>query len=62
MYIWEHFGLLDKPEYVKNMHSKMRIFTSNNIMPGVNLITTYETKDNPLSHEMVEFLINYYLV
>lgn len=62
MYIWEHFGRLDKPNYVRNMHSKMQIFTSNNYMPGINLITTYETKDNPLSHEMVELLINYYFL
>ena len=60
VYIWEHFGLLNKPEYVKNMHSKMQIFTANNFLPGINLITTYETKENPLSYEMVEMLVNYY--
>lgn len=62
LYIWEHFGMLDKPEYVRNMHSKMQIFTSNNIMPGINLITTYETKTRPLSYEMVDFLVNYYFL
>lgn len=61
-FYWEHFGLLDKPDYVKRMHSKMKHYTDNNIMPGINLITTYETRDNPLSFELVEVLIKYYFL
>lgn len=62
VYIWEHFGWLDKKDYVKAMHSKMQIYTSNNIMPGINLITTYETKEKPLTFEMVEMLVKYYFL
>lgn len=61
-YYWEHFGLLDKPEYVKNMLSKMHVYTSNNIMPGINLITTYETSDTPLTFQMIEMLVQYYFL
>ena len=60
IFYWEHFGLLNNPEYIKNMHTKMNTYTLNNIMPGINLITTYETKDNPLTFEMIEMMINYY--
>ena len=59
-FYWEHFGLLHKVEYVKNMHTKMQLYTSNHIMPGIQLITTYETKEKPLTFEMVELLVNYY--
>ena len=59
-YYWEHFGLLDNNNYVKNMHNKMKLYTTNGIMPGINLITTYETKENPLTFEMVELLVKYY--
>lgn len=62
VYIWEHFGWLDKMDYVKTMHSKLQIYTSNNIMPGINLITTYETKDDPLTYEMIEMIIKYYFL
>lgn len=62
VYIWEHFGWLDKADYVKTMHSKMQTYTSNGIMPSINLITTYETRDNPLSFELVEMLIKYYFL
>lgn len=58
---WEHFGLLDKPDYVKNMHSKLQLFTSYNIIPGINLIMTFETNDHPLSFEKIEKTIELYL-
>lgn len=62
IFYWEHFGLLDNPEYVKNMHMKMNMYTANNIMPSINLITTYETKDKPLTFEMVEMMVKYYFL
>ena len=61
-FIWEHFGLMDNPKYVKNVLSKLHTYTSNNFLPGINLITTYETKDEPLTFEMVEMLVNYYFL
>ena len=62
LYYWEHFGWLDKTEYVKNMHAKMQLYTSNNIMPGIHLITTYENQEKPLTFELVELLIQHYFV
>lgn len=59
-YYWEHFGLLDKTDYVKRMHKKMQNYTNNGIMPGIHLITTYETQDKPLTFEMVEMMVKYY--
>jgi len=61
-FYWEHFGWLDKPDYVKNMHSKMQLYTSNNIMPGIHLITTYENQEHPLTFEMIEFLVQHYFL
>ena len=61
-FYWEHFGLLDKADYVENMHKKLRHYTSNHIMPGINLITTYETLEKPLTFEMIELLVNYYFL
>lgn len=61
-FYWEHFGLLDNLEYVKNMNSKMQIYTINGIMPGINLITTYENQEHPLTFEMIEMLVSYYFL
>lgn len=60
-FYWEHFGLLDKTDYVKAMHSKLQLYTTHGIMPGINLITTYENQEKPLTFEMIEMLVKYYL-
>lgn len=61
-FYWEHFGLMDKPEYVANTLHKMRTYAENGILPGINLITTYETQENPLDSEWVEKIIEHYLL
>lgn len=62
LYYWEHFGWLDRVDYVKNMHSKMQLYTAHGIMPGINLITTYENHENPLTFEMIEMMVKYYFL
>lgn len=59
---WEHFGLLDRSSYVKDMHFKLQTFTSYGIMPGINLIVTFENQENPLTFEMIEMMVKYYLL
>lgn len=61
-YYWEHFGLIDMPTYMSLAQSKLNLFISNDIIPSINLITTYETKEHPLSFDLVEKIItNYFL-
>lgn len=59
-YYWEHFGLMDQPAYAANTLSKLQIYTENGILPGIHLISTYESLEHPLSMEMVEKIIEYY--
>lgn len=58
---WEHFGMMDDPAYCKNVFSKMNIYVANGIIPNINLITTYETKDFPLDTKQINDMINLYL-
>ena len=60
IYYWEHFGMMDNPNYAKNVFSKLLIYSSNNIIPSINLITTYETQTSPLNIYQVEEIIHYY--
>lgn len=55
---WEHFGLMDDPSYRKKTSFKLDTYLSNGIIPGIQLITTYETKDNPLTSETIEAVID----
>ena len=59
---WEHFGMMDSPKYSKNAYAKLQFYTSHGIIPSINLIITFETKDNPLSHGMVQNLITYHFL
>lgn len=60
IFYWEHMGMMDDPNYCKNALSKLQIYVSNGIIPTIQLITTYETKEHPLSMEQVEKIIEQY--
>lgn len=59
---WEHFGLMDDPGYRSTAHSRLQLYTSHGIIPTIHLITTFETKDNPLSPEYVKKTIQQYFL
>lgn len=61
-YYWEHFGRMDDSAYSKNAFSKLQLYSSHGIVPSIHLITTYETKDHPLSSEAIDKLIDYYFL
>lgn len=59
-FYWEHYGLMDDSSYYKNAFSKLQVYTSHGMIPSVQLITTYETKEHPLSADMVEKMVKHY--
>ena len=61
-YYWEHFGIMDNPDYSTKTFKKLQLYNASNIIPTVNLITTYETQNHPLDSEYVQTLINYYFL
>ena len=61
-FYWEHFGLMDDYDYVNRACQKIKIYCDNGIIPSVNLILTYETKDHPLPIDQVEMLIKEYFM
>ena len=61
-FYWEHFGLMDNPKYIDTTFSKLRLYACQGIIPGIQLITTYETKENPLNTEVIEKIIEHYFL
>lgn len=59
---WEHFGLMDDPVYSKSVCSKLQLYTSHNIIPDINLICTYETRNAPLCADKINNLIKEYFL
>lgn len=62
VFYWEHFGMMDEQEYCRRACSKIQKYSMNGIIPTINLITTYETKEHPLSAEEVERLVKQYFL
>lgn len=56
-FIWEHFGLIDVPEYCQNMASKMELYLMNGFCLGKNFLMTTETRERPLDSRMVNAML-----
>lgn len=62
IFIWEHFGIADQESYATNIELKLRTYRASGYYPMINLITTYETKDEALDYELVETLIKHFFL
>jgi len=60
LFYWEHFGMMDSLSYRKNAGFKLQNYILNGIFPTVQLITTYETKENQLDLEVIEKIVIQY--
>lgn len=53
-YYWEHFGMMEHDSYCHNMGAKLQLYCSHGIMPGINLLLTFESKQHPLDTSLVQ--------
>lgn len=60
LYVWEHLGMVDDHEYLTKNMQKVIKYIEAGYIPGVNLILTYETKNNPLDIRYVNALVEYF--
>lgn len=60
-YYWEHFGLMDNPEYCASCQFKLEAYAKQGIVIGKNLIITMECSTHILNTEYVDRLINEFL-
>jgi len=60
VFYWEHFGSMYNPKYIKRFMEKIEKYISNGIIPGVNLIMTFETQDKPLNVDKIIDIIESY--
>lgn len=59
-FYYEHFGMMDEPHYREITLDKLSTYTSHGIIPTIQLIATYETKEHPLSPDTIENIIKQY--
>lgn len=61
IYRWEHFGRMDDPKYLSEFKSKIPIYIRNGLVPGDNLIMSFESLDQPLTYTTINKLIELHL-
>jgi len=61
-YYWEHLGKMDDPTYYKNKFHLLEQYTSHGIVPSINLILTFETKEHPLTTDLIQKIIDHYFL
>lgn len=62
VYYFEHFGMMDEQGYRLNTSKKLQTYINHGIIPTIDLITTYETKDHPISARTIEKIIQDYFL
>lgn len=58
---YEHFGLMDKPEYCEKALRKLQEYAQNGIVLGKNLLATFESEDVPLDVNVLEKMFEDFL-
>ncbi len=61
-FYFEHFGMMDHPEYCQKSMTKIESYANNKIFPGKNLLLTFETSQKPLDTRMVEQLLKEFIL
>ena len=59
---WEHHGMMDSPAYAESAVRKIHCYERNGIFPGERLILTFETQRDPLNTEIVQILLEKYIL
>ena len=60
--LWEHYGMMDDPDYQFKAYKKQAAYTRNGYIQGKNIIYTSETRKTPLDSGMVRILIEEYFL
>ncbi len=61
-FYWEHFGLMDNEQYIESAVRKIGLYAYAGILPGHNLITTFETAASPLLYDDILAIISHYFL
>lgn len=60
-FIWEHFGMMNAPDYVSQTVKKISLYEKNGWFPGKNAVFTFESAEDPLNARRVDKIISEYL-
>ena len=59
---WEHFGLMNNDDYAYSAFNKLKLYYNHGIIPGSNLIITFESKNKPFTYTEAEAALSFLLI
>lgn len=59
---FEHFGMMDNPEYCQKAIQKIETYAKNGFYIGKNLLVTFETLQKPLDMKIVEQMLKEFIL
>lgn len=57
LFLWEHFGMMDDPEYVRSSMHKLPTYIACGFFPSDNLLMTFESNDRPIDPQVIEEIV-----
>ena len=61
VYLWEHFGKMSDRDYCSENLKKLEVYAKYGILPGKNLILTFESEGKPISTAYIDKMIETFL-
>lgn len=61
-FYFEHFGMMDDPEYSGKAVLKLQTYARNHIYPGKQLLMSFETSKTPLDISYIEKMLNVFIL
>ena len=61
-FAWEHFGMMDNPEYSVKATEKIHRYEQCGYFVGKNMIATFETSSLPVNSKLIEQIVKQYLL
>ena len=62
LFYFEHFGMMDDPEYSGKAVLKLQTYARNHIYPGKQLLMSFETSKTPLDISYIEKMLNEFIL
>lgn len=61
-FYWEHFGMMDNPQYAKSAINKIRTYEANGYYFGINLIYLFESSTQSLNTSSIQSMLDQYIL
>lgn len=62
IFYWEHFGMMDNPDYCADCQVKLENYASKGLLQGYGLIVTHESSKRSLNTQYIDTVIKTYLL